>query len=924
MEMDGEIVSGWQFERETEMKSIKTGLIGLMVTMLCCVSMAEDPSGIAFGNITNNTMMYTMSDVTNYVAQHSGGGGGGGGLTTNDVASIVQNLGEYLPQYARVDFGDKIFYSEAIQSDSFSATAGWQDYTDGNGNDLQGALNAKANLSDLDRMLTTNDVCNIVTNEVFLDWKAVAAFEFDIEDRHPASLINTWIITNIDDIVNNSTFSSLFPQMHNGEEYRQDWEDRLPVLCCSYRDLNPSSQFSTNACTLETGWEDTGNEVWLFCEDEVRDIGVILIRPTHNALGLARLIDIPCEVTTNDVCQIVTNQILSSWLQSNGNWGILNIRNLDFPDWDAEYEAWVADYEYWDAEVAEWQPDQMLWESSEGYSLNSTNLPWDTTHHDLYFYRVPVNALGLARLIDVPTNNIQLLNGAAYTATNDVCNIVTNTVPIPPWHFPKTIEVGGEGFYYTVAENKEWVQTYGDRRETYYTCTNLEYNYQSSKWMCRVFIYQWDDDYDTWLEDYFDYERNGSPNDRNITLITQIEDTTYTFEVSRDDENALGLARLSDIESVEEQIYLDITPLQLAAWYPDGNVTNTSQITQNIKYTYDNATHTATVRTFCNLNGEDLDNSNLSGTVVIPPYVMLNGEKYEVTNIEERDLDQWDYNTNLTYVIGASTIKSIGYGAFLSCARLTGLSFPAVTSIGNYAFASCVSLESISLPKTRHIGEGAFQGCSLLETVSFPSAISIGDAAFYECINLKSILAPALIDIGAEAFDTCYKLESISFPSVFSIYSEGFQSCTNLKSVLVPSANNIGENAFEGCSSLESVDFGEQQRPSIPEWNQDMFLGVPDTCKIIVPDGNYTAWTNAWEELVSQGYRFIKHSEWEYARKYEIENIITNSPSITSAIDNLIMLKLQTLLQNVSAPSNTVNSNSETLRDILNALRGQQ
>ena len=42
---------------------------------------------------------------------------------------------------------------------------------------------------------------------------------------------------------------------------------------------------------------------------------------------------------------------------------------------------------------------------------------------------------------------------------------------------------------------------------------------------------------------------------------------------------------------------------------------------------------------------------------------------------------------------------------------------------------------------------------------------------------------------------------------------------------------------------------------------------------IIVPDEQYDSWTTAsrWSYLVSDGYKFLKHSEWEYARKYEVD-----------------------------------------------------
>ena len=65
-------------------------------------------------------------------------------ITTNAVASIVANLGDHLPSSAHVNFGDKMFYSEYIEADSFNAVAGWADYHDGNGDNLEAALGRKA------------------------------------------------------------------------------------------------------------------------------------------------------------------------------------------------------------------------------------------------------------------------------------------------------------------------------------------------------------------------------------------------------------------------------------------------------------------------------------------------------------------------------------------------------------------------------------------------------------------------------------------------------------------------------------------------------------------------------------------------------------------------------------------------------------
>jgi len=68
----------------------------------------------------------------------------------------------------------------------------------------------------------------------------------------------------------------------------------------------------------------------------------------------------------------------------------------------------------------------------------------------------------------------------------------------------------------------------------------------------------------------------------------------------------------------------------------------------------------------------------------------------------------------------------------------------------------------------------------------------------------------------------------------------------------------------------------------VPTLGNYAFFFVPTTCTIIVPDMQYDGWTaatlpdesaNPWYALVTAGYKFLKHSEWEYARKYEVVKI---------------------------------------------------
>ena len=110
--------------------------------------------------------------------------------------------------------------------------------------------------------------------------------------------------------------------------------------------------------------------------------------------------------------------------------------------------------------------------------------------------------------------------------------------------------------------------------------------------------------------------------------------------------------------------------------------------------------------------------------------------------------------------------------------------------------------------------------------------------------------------------------------TVTTIGDYAFADCTSLASVSLPAATNIAFYAFYGCTRLASVDFGATLS-SVPVLDVDAFNGVPTSCKIIVPDSQYDAWIAAtnWSDLVTAGYKFLRHSEWEYARKYEMDAV---------------------------------------------------
>lgn len=127
-----------------------------------------------------------------------------------------------------------------------------------------------------------------------------------------------------------------------------------------------------------------------------------------------------------------------------------------------------------------------------------------------------------------------------------------------------------------------------------------------------------------------------------------------------------------------------------------------------------------------------------------------------------------------------------------------GVEYP-VTSIDIEAFRDCKALTSVAMPSVTGIGDNAFRSCSSLTSVDIPSVTSIDDEAYACCSSLTSVDMPSVTRIDSEAFWDCDSLTSVAMPSVTSIGFQAFVSCSSLTSVYMPSVTSIGNNAFAGC-----------------------------------------------------------------------------------------------------------------------------
>ena len=175
----------------------------------------------------------------------------------------------------------------------------------------------------------------------------------------------------------------------------------------------------------------------------------------------------------------------------------------------------------------------------------------------------------------------------------------------------------------------------------------------------------------------------------------------------------------------------------------------------------------------CSDKTAEVTTSNVTGDIVIPEKITVDGVEYSVT--------------------------SIGYEAFRECKALTSVKMPSVTSIGTNAFNRCPSLTSVDMPSVTSIGDDAFLSCSSLTSVDMPSVVTIERWAFCGCSSLTSVSMPSVTSIAVSAFDSCSSLTSVTMSSVTSIGGSAFKSCSSLTSVDMPFVTSIDYEAFEGC-----------------------------------------------------------------------------------------------------------------------------
>lgn len=207
-------------------------------------------------------------------------------------------------------------------------------------------------------------------------------------------------------------------------------------------------------------------------------------------------------------------------------------------------------------------------------------------------------------------------------------------------------------------------------------------------------------------------------------------------------------------------------------------------------------------------------------------------------------------STNLHSVIWNKT-SDIPQDIFYGCVNLTNFEIVRnIKAIEAFAFEKCASLKFFNIRNGITTLYGSvFCDCSNLETLIAPNTIS-GDLSaklFYNCAKLKTVKFPSDAQIfNSDALSGCVNLTNIILPSSLKIIAPNcFRDCISLKKVVFPNGIfGIENGAFNNCINMECYDFTNCISP--PQLISDnVFAGIPDDCKILVPTTLLEEWKTA-------------------------------------------------------------------------------
>lgn len=208
-------------------------------------------------------------------------------------------------------------------------------------------------------------------------------------------------------------------------------------------------------------------------------------------------------------------------------------------------------------------------------------------------------------------------------------------------------------------------------------------------------------------------------------------------------------------------------------------------------------------------------------------------------------------------------ILAISPGAFSSARNIRNLEIPGtVLELPGVEFKGFKKLTSLKIGEgLTKIGYECFRDLPLLETVELPESLTeIGDMTFYELPSLPIIDGITYADsVLVKVVDLTRETYNIKEGTKF-IEHAAFASAVMTHLVIPRSVIQINPYAFISCKYVQYYDFSSHDH--IPRIYGNSFDGIPESCKIIVPDALYQEWITAanWSLFADQ---IIKKSDWD-------------------------------------------------------------
>ncbi len=210
-----------------------------------------------------------------------------------------------------------------------------------------------------------------------------------------------------------------------------------------------------------------------------------------------------------------------------------------------------------------------------------------------------------------------------------------------------------------------------------------------------------------------------------------------------------------------------------------------------------------------------LTSADLSGVAISE----IPAETFAFAGVDVKDVQGENKEVALLSTVKFNAaVTSLGENCFKASGLTTiDLSATSISSLGDGAFSSCGFLQQVTLGNITKMGENVFDGAFVtspcLRTVTFGAgSTALGAGAFRGQKNLSTLTLSdaqkSLRTIGAYTFAGCAKLSVIPVTGAEVIGDGAFAGCSALRKFDLSAAKTIGANAFKGCTNMSSPDLG--------------------------------------------------------------------------------------------------------------------